>query len=218
MSDPERFNDAVEALLADRSPSEIARDLDPDDQQMLRMAQLIRGSQSSHVRAGFVDSLRDRIAPAAPRRLSRRAAFFSGAGALAAGLLAGIGIDRSTRNTGTSTASGSLRPSAGQWFHVADVADLPDGAVRSFTAGAVQGYLVNRAGNVRALSRICTHMGCALNFKRNEQSFSCPCHGAEFDIRGQYRYGPGKRYAEGLPDLPAIDVRINGRAIEVFGA
>jgi len=220
MSDVERFNDAVDALLANRSPGPIAGDLDAEEQRMLLMAQRIRGSQAPAPAPAFVARLREQIqAPPEPTRVSRRTAFLSGVAGLAAGVLAGVGIDRS-RQSGNppAAASGPLHPTSGTWFHVANTADLPEGAVRAFTAGAVQGYLINHRGNVRALSRICTHLGCALRFSGAEQRFQCPCHPVEFDMQGQYRYGPAKYYPNGLPPLPEIAVRVNGDAIEVLGA
>lgn len=220
MSDLERFNDALDALIADRSPHGVLPDLDAEEQRMVRMAQLIRGSQAKGPAPEFVERVREEIADAPrPARVSRRAAFFSGAAALAAGVLAGVGIDRSRQSqVAPGTASGALNPVHGSWFQVANVADLPEGAVRAFTAGAVQGYLMNRGGNVRALSRICTHMGCALHFSGPDQTFQCPCHPVEFDMQGQYRYGPTQYYPHGLPPLPEIKVRIKGDAIEVLGA
>jgi len=60
-------------------------------------------------------------------------------------------------------------------------------------------------------------MGCALKFHPSAQHLVCPCHGAEFDLRGHVRYG-AHAYPYELPPLPAINVRVRGEAIEVFGA
>ncbi len=47
---------------------------------------------------------------------------------------------------------------------VAELAALPDGAIKPFTAGAVQGFLINRGGQIHALSRVCRsrHGFCSL--------------------------------------------------------
>jgi Rieske Fe-S protein len=42
--------------------------------------------------------------------------------------------------------------------------------------------LIREAGNVYALSLVCTHLGCTLSVTPKE--LSCPCHGSVFD-----RYG-----------------------------
>lgn len=217
MTHSEDFDRAIESLLEDRSPRADAARLDAEEQRMLRMAQLLRGSRGQESSPEFVERLHNSLF--APRaRVSRRAAFLSGLGALAAGVLAGIGLDRSTRGSASvSTEPAWIDPPNGTWFHVANLADLPDGAVRAFKAGAVQGFLVNRGGRVHAVSRMCTHMGCSLNFSTREQAFVCPCHGAEFDLRGRLRYGPhGTRYRQQLPPLPVVDVRVRDQAVEVW--
>lgn len=216
MNHSDRFDQAIDKLLADKSPRSELSGLDPGQLEMVRMAQLLRGSAVQDPRPDFVEQLHERIFPR-PRRISRRAAFVSGLSALAAGLAAGVGLDRATRGTATPQAAPHwpvVPRNRGKWMPVAQVADVPPGAVHPFTAGAVQGFVLNRNGQYRALSRICTHMGCTLRFSQSEQSFQCPCHGAEFNLKGVVRYGP-KGYPLRLPPLPEIDVRVNGEAIEV---
>src|SRR6267154_547882 len=36
-----------------------------------------------------------------------------------------------------------------------------------------------------ALSSVCTHQGCTLNFVSASKQFSCPCHGGLYDISGK---------------------------------
>jgi nitrite reductase/ring-hydroxylating ferredoxin subunit len=104
----------------------------------------------------------------------------------------------------------------GRWYPVASLADLPDGTIRPFTAGAVQGFLIHRNGQLQALSRICTHMGCTLQVNRAEQTFECPCRGAEFDLGGRLISGD-EEYHRPLPPLPPIRTRVRGETVEVFG-
>lgn len=209
----EHLDHALDAVAHDRSPASEMAYLDEEEQRMVRMAQLLRGSRGQEVPAPLVEELRGRLFPSS-RRVSRRTAFLSGIGTLAAGILAGVGLDHAINEKG-STPEQALVGHNGKWYQVAQLADLPDGSIRPFTAGAVQGFLIHRKGNVRAMSRICTHMGCALKFERNEQAFVCPCHGAEFDLQGHSRYGPGG-YGSALPPLPGIKTRVNGGTVEVW--
>jgi len=218
VSDPDRLNEALEALLADHSPSGMAQELDTDEQKMLQMAQLLRGSRESRPDDQFVESLRSRLREK-PRRLSRRSAFLSGLGGLAAGLAAGFGLDRSTRPAPyPGLGAGAIWPAKGKWIRVAAVAELPEGSVRPFQAGALQGFLVHQNGSIHAVSRVCTHMGCSLDFRTQEQRFVCPCHGAEFDMRGGFRYYPGHQHSDRLAPLNRIVVRVKDAGIEVLGA
>ncbi|PZS06873.1 MAG: hypothetical protein DLM70_04370 [Chloroflexi bacterium] len=215
MSDHENFERAIESLLDDRSPCRDAIGLDDEEQKMLRMAQLLRGSrqEATAPEAEFVAGLRERVVPGQPR-VTRRTAFRSGLGALAAGILGGIGIDRLHHQSPTPDRE-ALVGNDGRWVDVAVASEVPAGAVRSFTAGNIPGFLINHDGEFRALSRICTHMGCALDFARAQQGFVCPCHGAAFDLRGFIRHGPG-RYPDPLPPLPELRVRVQDESVQVW--
>lgn len=214
MSDDERFDRALEELLADRSPLREATGLSKDEQRMVHMAQLLRGTRTADATPEFAERLRRRVFGGSPR-VSRRTAFLSGISALAAGVLAGVGIDRLAERPGSGPSK--LVAANGKWFPVATLADVPEGTVRPFSAGAVQGFVVNRAGSLYAISRICTHMGCALRFERDDQALVCPCHGAEFGLNGRPHYAPAG-YAQALPRLPSIDLRVRGEIIEAWGA
>jgi hypothetical protein len=69
MNGPERFNNVVETLLAERSPARQARCLGMREQRMLVLAQRIRGSRGRGPSPTFVQTLRLRLA-----RLSKRPA------------------------------------------------------------------------------------------------------------------------------------------------
>jgi Rieske Fe-S protein len=213
MSNEDRFERAIETLLQDRSPRSQVGSLTEDQRRMVRMAQLLRGSRRQVMDAAFTERLHARLFPQ-KQRISRRAAFLSGLGALAAGIVAAVGFDRATE----PAAPRKLPPlvgANGRWYPVASLAELPDGAIRTFTAGGVQGFLIHHHGQLRALSRICTHMGCTLQVNRARQTFDCPCHEAKFDLSGRLTFGPGQ-YDEPLPPLPSIRTRVSEGTVEVF--
>lgn len=49
------------------------------------------------------------------------------------------------------------------------------------------------SGNIHALSPVCTHAGCIVNWNPAEKSWDCPCHGARYAIDGQVLTGPATR-------------------------
>ncbi|MDQ2745506.1 MAG: Rieske (2Fe-2S) protein [Chloroflexota bacterium] len=215
MSEIDRLDRALDKLASGQSPRDEAKTLGPEEQAMLRMAQFLRGSEAEGPEPEFTERLHRRLEGG---RVSRKAAVWTGLAGLAAGIAAAVGVEQVVQSGAQHPAASSV-PLVGQngkWYRVATVAEVGDGATVPFTAGAVQGFLLHRAGKYRALSRICTHMGCALKFSRDERGFVCPCHGAEFDLQGNSRYGPGG-YTGGLPPLPEIEVRVRGEHLEVKG-
>ncbi len=48
----------------------------------------------------------------------------------------------------------------------------------------------------RALSAICTHLGCIVS--QAEEGFLCPCHGSKFDDQGKVVSGPAPKALEWL--------------------
>lgn len=60
-------------------------------------------------------------------------------------------------------------------------------------------YLVENAGRVRALSAVCTHLGCRVAWHDADRRFQCPCHGGRFSPEGQVIGGPPPRPLDELP-------------------
>jgi cytochrome b6-f complex iron-sulfur subunit len=48
-----------------------------------------------------------------------------------------------------------------------------------------------QAGELHAISTVCTHLGCIV--KASPTGFACPCHGSEFEADGSVRKGPAPR-------------------------
>jgi 3-phenylpropionate/trans-cinnamate dioxygenase ferredoxin reductase subunit len=51
-------------------------------------------------------------------------------------------------------------------------------------------------GRLHSVSAICTHMGCVVDWNRDERTWDCPCHGSRFDHDGHVLNGPAKRDLE----------------------
>ncbi len=53
-------------------------------------------------------------------------------------------------------------------------------------------------GEIRALSSICTHLGCRVVWDAQQQLLRCPCHGGAFSAAGEVKAGPPPRPLEPL--------------------
>jgi nitrite reductase/ring-hydroxylating ferredoxin subunit len=251
----DRFDGYLDALLGDGRPSPEAVG-DRDEAEMARTAaELAAGGRAASGIApdpAFVEQLRLRMREAdagiasvrqpPPVReqpephgigrvhLSRRQLFQAGLGT-AAGLAAGlVGVTLRTPNDRRTTLGDDQELVAGEgfWTEVARVSDLPAGSAVRFTTAAFDGFVVNDDGDIRALSSVCTHMGCTLHFRPDWKDLRCPCHGASFDLAGRLANGRGTWRSEGaypgdaraypieLPDLVRPRVKVDGDTVMVW--
>ncbi len=64
-------------------------------------------------------------------------------------------------------------------------------------------------GKILALSSVCTHKGCLVDWKANEKQFVCPCHQSDFAPNGKVLEGPAEK------PLPVYQVKVDGSTILV---
>ncbi len=55
-------------------------------------------------------------------------------------------------------------------------------------------------GNLHALSSVCPHRGCDVEWNGDEKVWDCPCHGSRFTSEGAVIRGPAAQ------PLPPVDV------------
>jgi Rieske Fe-S protein len=55
---------------------------------------------------------------------------------------------------------------------------------------AFGGYVVKVGDKVKVLAQNCSHLGCSVNFNKDQKSFDCPCHGSRFHVDGTVLHGP----------------------------
>jgi glycine/D-amino acid oxidase-like deaminating enzyme/nitrite reductase/ring-hydroxylating ferredoxin subunit len=56
--------------------------------------------------------------------------------------------------------------------------------------GKKVGVYKDNKGEIHAVSPICTHMGCTVNWNRTEKTWDCPCHGSRYNFDGKVLHGP----------------------------
>ena len=97
---------------------------------------------------------------------------------------------------GTGSATGAL----------ATTSEIPVGSGKIFTAEKVV-VTQPTAGDIKAFSAICTHMGCIVS-KISNGTIDCPCHGSQYSIKNRAVVaGPAPA------PLPAQPIKVSGNDI-----
>jgi cytochrome b6-f complex iron-sulfur subunit len=86
---------------------------------------------------------------------------------------------------------------------------LPLGAAQDLLVGETPAIIIHKATGYIALSRVCTHLGCLVNYDEFRQLLICPCHNGTYDLDGNVISGPPPRPLERLP------FKIAGNNIEI---
>ena len=223
--DPEQLDQHVEDLLQDRRPERTPL---PDEDAlrarqtaaMLRAAKPGAGLPSKEFLERMQSSIREAVnqqtaRPQPPSRLSRRSMLWTAAAGLAAGIAGTIGVEQLTKTNPPTLTGGQLVPESGKWQGswkpVKALTELPEATPVAFRSGAIEGFLIRNGQDVKALSAVCTHQGCILNYSKLRDKFWCPCHGATFYTNGQL-----DEYEISLPPLPALKSRVQNGQVEVF--
>jgi cytochrome b6-f complex iron-sulfur subunit len=93
---------------------------------------------------------------------------------------------------------------------VIPTSQIPPGATRNLVVAETPAIIIHReeAGFV-VLSRVCTHLGCLVNFNKARRLLICPCHGGTYTLDGKVIAGPPP-----LP-LPKFPFKIVGNNLEI---
>lgn len=157
-------------------------------------------------------------APDAPRpsRLTRRWVLAGGLGAAAAlaGIATGAGVERAITTQPNTAGVPLVIDGQGKWVAVAKAAELPVGAVKWFATDSIVGFLRNTGNGIAALSGVCTHMGCLLQWNQGQQTFDCPCHGGRFNADGTSAPSSPVQYQP----LPKLETKVEQDQIWVYVA
>ncbi len=103
------------------------------------------------------------------------------------------------------------------FVNAALLSDMPEVGVKRVDLSLTKGgrpdarVFVKRSpdGKITALSAVCSHLGCIVNYDRLKDRFVCPCHGGIYDGNGKNIAGPPPGPLKILP------VRIAGEYIQV---
>jgi cytochrome b6-f complex iron-sulfur subunit len=78
--------------------------------------------------------------------------------------------------------------------------DVAEGEAKFFEFAGSSAVLVRkRGGELIALSAVCTHLGCIVQWEKDKQSFLCPCHAGHYTPDGAVTAGPPPKPLAKLP-------------------
>jgi cytochrome b6-f complex iron-sulfur subunit len=66
-------------------------------------------------------------------------------------------------------------------------------------------YVIRGPEGFRALSSVCTHLGCVTRYQPGKQLIACPCHGSRFGLDGEVLAGPAPR------PLPSFQMTLSAK-------
>jgi cytochrome b6-f complex iron-sulfur subunit len=75
--------------------------------------------------------------------------------------------------------------------------ELAPGSYKTFPFGSQPGILIRTAdGEYRALTAVCTHLGCTVQYRGADRLIWCACHNGLYDLEGRNVSGPPPRPLE----------------------
>jgi cytochrome b6-f complex iron-sulfur subunit len=90
------------------------------------------------------------------------------------------------------------------------VGDLKPNSSKIFRFGSRPGLLLlTPEGEYRALSAVCTHLGCTVQYKNDTHQIWCACHNGLYDLSGRNISGPPPR------PLESFEVHVRGAEVVV---
>jgi menaquinol-cytochrome c reductase iron-sulfur subunit len=141
---------------------------------------------------------------------SRRRFMLAGAGALGvcvAGVTAAPALSFLTHPLRTPTTSGSdafipagklAQFKGGTPVKVDLYADKVDAWNRVVEVKIGSAWVFEQGGELRAMSTVCPHLGCAIDYDAGNAKFVCPCHDSFFSLEGAVETGPSPRGMDAL--------------------
>lgn len=92
---------------------------------------------------------------------------------------------------------------------VGKISDLQSVGTPPVNYPKVKFWITNTDNGLKALYKVCTHLGCLYNWNDQEGKFICPCHGSQFQSDGTYILGPAPRDLDSFV-IQAVDPDTGG--------
>jgi menaquinol-cytochrome c reductase iron-sulfur subunit len=135
-----------------------------------------------------------------------------------AGAIGAVGIPAMRFAVGNS-----LQEGARQWVAIGALDSIPSDdfkriiyqfratdAWREVTREGLIYARLGEGGEPLVVSAVCTHLGCNVRWRSDEERFACPCHKGFYDAEGNVISGPPPRA------LDRLETRVQDGVLEAF--
>jgi len=86
--------------------------------------------------------------------------------------------------------------------------DIPVGDAKAVVFNNTPVVVINRPDKgYIALSRVCTHLGCLVDYEKDKKRLFCPCHAGTYDLAGNVTSGPPPK------PLPQVPLKVEGDSL-----
>lgn len=85
--------------------------------------------------------------------------------------------------------------------------EIREGEFRIMSIDDLNVIVIRNQGQLKAFSRICTHLNCIVQWQKESQKFHCPCHHGYFDVNGKVVGGPPPK------PLPTYDLIVRDKTV-----
>lgn len=160
-------------------------------------------------------------APLDAAGLSRRKLLTRSVAVMGGAIAAGVGVPAIFYVAGPAAEDSGTA----EWIRLGSAASIEPGAPTLMKANVERrsGYLITNeelsvfvttenGTDFRALSNVCTHLGCRVRWVDDEGGFFCPCHNAVFNADGTVASGPPPS------PLDEFEVKVEESQIFIRGA
>jgi cytochrome b6-f complex iron-sulfur subunit len=148
----------------------------------------------------------------------KRKEFITGLGSIGIGIACASLLNACSSKKDESTPAANNGTSPGSVDFTVDLDDPANAALKTAGGSVIKSIpdnsilIINMGNNVfHALSRICSHASCLVNYDSNNQKLPCPCHGSKFDLNGAVLNGPATRA------LTKYNTSLNGSLLHISG-
>ncbi|MEW6378921.1 MAG: Rieske 2Fe-2S domain-containing protein [bacterium] len=72
-------------------------------------------------------------------------------------------------------------------------AEIPVGRSKVINYKNTPTIIIRNGQDIVALTAVCTHLGCIVQWDEVSQEIVCPCHAAKYDLNGNVKSGPAPK-------------------------